>query len=596
VNAAACLLFALARGAGDPTPPPAQPVVILSDTGQKRDGLPILVRHPDSDRYVAALSRGYARRLARLYAMAQRFARPGAPIQPAYLALTDNEGGFPRRGFFLDRSRPDAAYVDLHRGGTLSGRPGAIDQIFPHELLHVIVGDLAGEAPEGQATQVHAVGVCTDRITAFNEGFAEHGQVMAIDDPDALPETRAMASDEAMRRWAVDQMESYRTAVSARWSVAPKARMTFPLWFSRAEQVARYHAVRGNLFARDGRVPDRLLTPSNAYRAYLLENALPGRSGDPAKSLGRMQATEGVISALFWRIVNDGTIQGNRAAPEFYAAFGAAAEAVDGLDNAYLKVFAAIRKGKYDGLAVARAHQALFPADAPAIERILGEVLLERAAPAAGELWLLNTSFEAGTSLFDQFRGMPVAQAFDLNAASPADLAAVRGLDRQTAAAILRTGTFASLEDLRRVPGMTEDAFARFQRMREAMLKPPSPGKEREGELSFRAILLPYLWRAMLVWLACAAVGALLYGSVRNVAWWRLVLNGLAAALAGLLAGWTIDPGTGLLALVTPVILFGMPGALFCLWRSRSPRRAGLVLAAWASATAAAALAVVPLG
>src|SRR4029079_1036090 len=109
---------------------------------------------------------------------------------------TDNQGGFPRKGFVMNGLvQADVAYIDLHRRSTLSGRYGAMDQIFPHELLHIVVATLAGEAPEGEANQVHAVGVTTDRVTAFNEGFAEHAQVMAIDDDDAVPETRALRDD-----------------------------------------------------------------------------------------------------------------------------------------------------------------------------------------------------------------------------------------------------------------------------------------------------------------------------------------------------------------------------------------------------------------
>ncbi len=100
---------------------------MLSDTGSTRDGLPLVVPHPDPRAYAAVLDRGYARRVVRLYVMAQRFSRPGAPPKPAYLVLSDNQGGFPRYGFFLDTPRRDTAYIDLHRRSTPSGRPGAVD-------------------------------------------------------------------------------------------------------------------------------------------------------------------------------------------------------------------------------------------------------------------------------------------------------------------------------------------------------------------------------------------------------------------------------------------------------------------------------------
>src|SRR5262249_57341848 len=96
----------------NPSPLKSGPVVVvLSDTRQARDGLPVLVAQSDAGRYDAVLSRGYARRVARLYEMAQRFARPDVPPRPAYLALTDNQGGFPRVGFLLGRPEIDATYM-----------------------------------------------------------------------------------------------------------------------------------------------------------------------------------------------------------------------------------------------------------------------------------------------------------------------------------------------------------------------------------------------------------------------------------------------------------------------------------------------------
>lgn len=570
---------------------------MLSDTGQTRDGLAVLVPHTDAAQFDAVLARGYARRIARLYAMAQRFARPGVPPRPAYLALTDNQGGFPRNGFFLDGPQRDVPYIDLHRRSTPAGRFGAVDQIFPHEMLHVIVATLAGEMPETRATQVHAIGVRTDRVTAFNEGFAEHGQVMAVDDADAPPETKALAADRVTERLAFDSFEAYRRAIAAPWSIAQKARMTFPVWFSQGEQVLRYHAVRANLFARAEPVPPFLLTRRDVYRAYLFENVLPGRPWDPPKTAARMAVTEGVVSTLFWRIVTDPSIQANRPPAELLARFGTDADAVDGLDTAYLKVFAAIQQGGYDALAVVRAHRALFPADAAPLDTILKQVLLSQPLPPQQpeELWLLNESFEAGTTLFDQFRGARMVQAFDLNAASFADLAAVPGVVYNLNVAIQKAAPFARIEDLERVPGMTPEVFARFKQMREAMLRPPPAGTEKEGSLSIRAILMPYAYRAGLVWLACAVVAAALYRMARSAKWRRLALNGAVASLAGLLAGWTIDGGNGVLAFVTPIVLFGVPGTLIALRRTRSRREAGKVLLAWASAAVAAALAVMPL-
>ncbi len=587
----ASLLFLLLLGAG-PASREAPLLVVLTDTGRQQDGRPVVER-TDAPDHLAVLTASYSGRLLRLYRLVQRFAHPDKPPQPAYLVLSDNQGGFPRAGFVLDGVvQPETTFVDLHRRSDLTGRPGAMDQIFPHELMHIIVAELAGEAPEGKASQVHAIGVRTDRVTAFNEGFAEHAQVMAIDDPAARPETRAIGTDLVARDRVLRQFDDYGRVVRARWAVAPKARMTFLLWFSRGEQVLRYHAVKENLFAHEPDVPERLLTPGGAYRAYLLENVMPGRADAPPKSAARLLASEGFVSALFYDLVNTPAIRDGVRDDAFYARFGVTHAALDPLDNAYLKVFAAIREGRYDTAAVIDAYARLFPEEADAARGVLRETLLGQDVPRAPEIWLLNEHFAAGTTLFDQYRALPRVQSFDLNAASAAELAAVPNLDRELARAIRQAAPFASLDDLTRVPGMTPAAVASFQEMRRAMEAPPAPGTSAEGSLSFRSIGLPYLWRGLKVWLVCALLAAALYRAVRRVSWWRLPLIGLAATLAGLVAGWTVDSGTGLLALAAPVAVFGVPGALIALWRYRTAITAATVLAAWVCASVAAALAV----
>lgn len=572
------------------------PVLVYSDTGERRGELPVVVRHPDPEPYLRVLTHGYAARLLRLYQLEQRFVRPDRVPQPGILVLSDNQGGFPRFGLYADSAQPAAAYIDLHRRSEPAGRFGAIDQIFPHELLHVIVHDLAGAPPEGSATQVHAIGVQTDRITAFNEGFAEHGQVMAIDDPDAAPETRALGGNESLRSNAFARFEEYRRALAARVRVAPRAQMTFPLWFSRGEQVLRYHAVRENLYAREPDVPRRLYTSGRAYDVYLLENTLPGRPGAPSRSVGRLLATEGAVAALCYGLVKDGSIQHAYRDDSFYRPFGVTREAIDPLDNAYLKLFAAIRIGGYDAARTVDAYAMLFPDERRAVEAVVGRVFPDAKFPAPPELWLLNTRFQTGRSLFDQFRGAPRPHAFDLNASSLADLIAVPGVDVTRAEAILRVAPFKSVDDLHGVRGITPELVDVFRQMRTAMLEPPPPGTSAEGGMTFKTVLMPYARRAVLVWMICALAGAVLYRAVRRVPRWRLLVNGLAAGLVVLAVAWMMDSPGGLAALAAPIVLFGLPGATIRAVRSRQLGDAGMVMVAWAVAGLPAVVAVTPVG
>lgn len=557
------------------TPSSATPaLVVLADTGERRDELPVVIAHPSSQAYLTELTRGFSGRLLRLYPLVQRFARPGRAPQPAYLVLSDNRGGFPRFGFhFEGRRLADAAYVDLHRNSTLSSRFGAMDQIYPHELLHLIVSELIGPPPGGRDNQVHAIGVRTDRATAFSEGFAEHAQVMAVEADGVAPGTRGLPADVSIGRLVDAQLAAYRRALTARWAIAPRAVIGFPLWFGANEQVLRYRAVRENLFAREATIPAALLR-AGLYRAYLLENILPGPPDARPKSAARMVATEGVVSTLFYRLATSSALRERYGPAELYARFGVQPDALDPIDNVYLKLFAAIHEGGYDTVDVLRAYLRLFPEDAEAVSATLDATLLGQPLPVSPPIWMRNADFPTGTSLFDQFRGLSRAHTFDLNAASTVDLAGVPGVSEETARAIQRAAPFERLEALRQVDGVSDALFARFEGMACAYL-----AAEERPSMSVRAILLPYLRRAIVLIVACAVMSAAAYRAIRLARWWRATINGLAVAIVGLAAGWMIE-GPAAIPIVAPLILCGMPAALIALWRTRSPQRAGRVLAA----------------
>jgi len=534
-------------------------LVVLTDTGVKRDGLPVLGPSPEERRYREVLERGFSGRLLRLYRWVQlrRCKREGAPIEPAYLALTGNQGGFPRYGFFLDgAAKREVAYIDLHRSSQLSGRFGAMDQIFPHELTHVLVRQLAGPAPEGGANQMHAIGVRTDRATAFDEGFAEAAQVLAVDDADAVPETRALARDAKQAESLESRLARYRRALTAAWAPATRARLAFPLWFSQSEQALRYHAVKANRFAFEPSIPDQLLHGPDVYRAYLLENVLPGDLSGARKSPGRMLATEGVVSALFSRWVADQAMQQRFRDEPFYAAFGVQPKDVPPLENACLKLFYALGQGKpHDAAGLVRAYLAAFPDEAAAIETVVRSIGFDPQWQPPGEIWLANTAFKTGTTLFDQFRGLPRPHTFDLNAASLVDLISIAGMTREVAEAIQRNAPYSGLPDLRGVPAGAADLAARLAAMEQAMQRLRAETVEEAASMRLSAILLPYGYQAAFWLVASMALAGWLYSRVRPVCWWRAAINGFVAALFGLGAAWLSDALAGAVAWVLPVTI-----------------------------------------
>lgn len=592
---AGALLLLLLPATGFARNAPAEPplLVVLRPAGSEREGLPVLAVHPDSARLAASIDRGLAAEILRV----NRFLQigRGRAIEPAYLLLSEEEGGFARFGFWLgDRKKSETPFVDIHRDWSVSGRFGAIDQIFPHELAHAIFKQLGVEpSPAAGANQIHAVGVRTDRYVAFNEGFAEHLQVMAVDHADAAPATKALARATDLDEAATRHLKQYRRELTARIPTVSRMRIAFPLWYSNDERALRYFAVKRNAFALEPAIPPHLLGTDDPYRAYLIENVLPGEPGSDARPVSRLLSIEGAISTLFSRWASDRRLQESRREPSFYEAYGTSDQEISDLQNVYLKVFHAIATRRPSDVAsFIRAYREVFPDEAPTIDALTAEVFLGQSLDIPAEIWLASDTFSTGTTLFDQFRGLRRRHTFDLNAASLVDLMTVPGMDLALARRIQNASPFASLDDLVRVPGLSGEIRGTMERMASAMdalRKAPGP-----QSLRFRSILIPYGWWAGGTALVAALGASLIYAAGRKqrqlpAGMLRIAASGIAAAIVGVAASWL--SGNALAAVATVALLFGLPAAGFLLVRERRLRPALATLATWA-ATALPAVAL----
>ena len=581
--------FLLQLTAAIPAPAAPQSVVLLSPSGTSRNGLPVLERRAPNE-VSRVLARGFSGRLLRLYALEQEYLRrdSGAPPEPAYLLLSTQQGGFPRFGFVLDGvDKPAAGYVDLHQGSRLAGRFGAMDQIFPHELLHVIARQMAGEPRDSGANQVHAVGVRTDPVTAFQEGFAEHVQIMCVDDPDAVPATRALREDAGALARAQAEFAQYRLSVGRRGSLGSPPEMRFLLWFSSAEQVMRYHAVKANRFARQARIPDRLLRRSDKYAAYLHQSVVAGGPDDPVKPAGVLLATEGVVAHLFWRWVTDPDLQQRYRDTEFYDRFGTDGGAIDPLDNVYLKIFHALRAGRAgDTVSFLRSYVREFPDEAGRAERLVRELLAGQDVPDAPELFLANPSLQTGTSLFDQFRALSRTHTFDANAATALDWLAVPGVGPGDAERLLRLAPYRDLPSLQAAAG--GQALASQIASMSGGMAEVRRSAESEASLSLSALIRAYLWRLAAYVAAGALAGAWLARRVGRMGWRWAIPCGVVASVLVFSLTWVVT-GPAWLPLAATVIVGGLPAAAWRAWRRRGWRPAVLAAVAWLTAALPAA-------
>ncbi|HSK10278.1 MAG TPA: helix-hairpin-helix domain-containing protein [Vicinamibacterales bacterium] len=502
---------------------------------------------------------------------------------PAYLFLSDRQGGFPAQGFWLEepdgslREVRDAPFVDM----VVDERdlaPAAIDgveAIYAHELGHLVMAALAGPAPRKASSAVHFSTVRTDGWSAFIEGWGEHFQPLSVDHATRAGARAAIDPSTAERerfwysRFAGEQLNGC-------W-ICP-ANLRFLWWQGPGEQRLRDAGVRANLFIHEPALPGTLIDGRPSYDVRMYRDVLPPTADGRLKNGAQALSSEGVLATFFYRLVTDERLQAGYREPAFYqpflpddragdlAAFGPAA-LVSPIENIYLKIFhvlhTSFRWGDWPALDLVGGYAQAFPDEAPLVYEVFLDVTrgvtVDRAAAArhaeagylpglrdrllSGDarldgntgppLWIVSPGMSLGMGVFRYF---PVPSSFtlDLNAADAADLTSVGGISQTLAASIMEAreaaGGFKTVEDLAAVPGMTPELLSRVAsmrgRMQQRLTRTEAPQRGNPT------------W--MMNWLATA-----LKGSYYAAGAWQLARAAVVAGLAYLLAAWLVGRLSG---------------------------------------------------
>ena len=196
-----------------------------------------------------------------------------------------------------------------------------------------------------------------------------------------------------------------------------------------------------------------------------------------------------------------------------------------------------------------RAYVETFPREAEAVARLVRGIGLAWPVPDVPEIWLANDRFRTGTTLFDQFRAAPRMHTFDLNAASVVDLMSVGGVSMEIASAIRHGAPYAALEDVGRVPGVTQEIVGELRGMQSAMAAVRQANERDDGEsIDLMRIFAPVIWRVTFFIALASLAAAWLYGRARRVRLARRAANGLAASVVGLLSAWIFAPPSRFMA------------------------------------------------
>jgi hypothetical protein len=460
-------------------------------------------------------------RFARTVRSHERDAAAGerpASLPPMYLLLSNQEGGFARYGFWLEQANGPrklvmAGYVDLVvRQQSVDS--GDFEEIFCHELGHLILRSLLGDLSHGPSRKMHQSMTVTDYPTAFDEGYAEHFQPLARD---------------------TTQNPALRKIQSGTGTMDLDL-----LWLSNLDGQLRTDGVKRNLFVHC-KAPPAANTAQGAdlYPVFLNEETstqfLPGA----LKNAQEMMASEGVIATLVYRLVNRESLRNHYREPAFYNQFveanaGAGADPqkeISPYQNVNLKIFAALRQiapqagdpSRPLAIALIDAYAKLFPDEArtvydlflsttygvtaspeaaPAFERAaaagqIGDIdsyphasgaafsLLDQItnrvakgdlsldANLGPELWLLNEDFKIASAVWERERTVPLS--LNLNTASEPELMTLPGVDSALVARILATrhsrGYFHSVDEVGLIEGVSPAHLQALKEMAEKMRK-----------------------------------------------------------------------------------------------------------------------------
>ncbi|MCB0572118.1 MAG: helix-hairpin-helix domain-containing protein [Phaeodactylibacter sp.] len=571
------LCMAALQATAQPASPLAQipdslyKVVVLQPTGNTIDSLIEMEVVPDTSRLylltMSAIDNSFAREIVSLYYYLQLYLKnkgERTTIEPAYLALTQNQGGFARFGFYLkgEGPMPNSPYIDIV-AKTIEApqdRLMSFTQLYPHEMGHVFYRLLSSDASmeeTSRAVDIHYFPMITDYGIAFDEGFAEHIENAArLFEPNDSLKQGIFVDIRRLQGKMPGRIRGFENDYKAPLRLG-YYKATMILWFQQLEDLRRYEQ------AMDGRVRFKNASMEKGSPEDRLSYRNSGvRSTTEPRNRPQAMATEGLVSYFFTSVLQS-ELPKRYQDTEFYRAFlyDTTAQAappdqwLSPVQNQFLKYFAVLHgyvtvehSNRAQWIDFMEGYRQLFPEEWPVMERLFrsvdGQGYYTFLPPP---LWLMVKEHQHRPLALDAFGAITVpVYTFDLNRAEEEDLLTISGMSQADARLLLkyrhRQGLFLSLSDAADVPGLSDKGKqallactfdeAYFQAM-------------GEPELDIMALLisplkhlllnaLPYLLVVLLValWLFRGAA------TPRALAWRGLGYTGLwlAFVVAGLAA------------------------------------------------------------
>lgn len=467
-------------------------VVLMNPTGEMVNDLPEMTLLADTaqsyHKVSAYINDSFVAEFLDVYFLAQVYLKNKNKldrIEPAYIALTSNQGGFAKTGFSLRDGdthliRPNTAYVDL----TVSQATAPPDklmsftQLYPHEMGHVLYRMLSPEDSvnnNSKSVNLHFFSIVTDYATAFNEGFAEHIEnVSRKFEPNAGIKDGIYEDMESIGKSMPPNIRGFKRDFMMPFRLGYyKASMLF--WYQKFEDYKRHMQA----FSGDIRFKNTVLSLSDPEDEITYRNSGVELDKESTRNYVQMLATEGVVSAFLTRL-STGDLSHHYLEPSFYRPFlidsthfsRPPQELFSPVKNQFLKYIHVLHNyvvlnnspnaqltDFIDGYINA------FPSEASSVEELFESVLgLPYSGKVPPPLWLLVKDHPHRLLVFDPFDAITVPlYTFDLNAGEVEDFRTIEGFARADAEKIVNFrqshGFFTDMEQLEGIPGLSQEAI-----------------------------------------------------------------------------------------------------------------------------------------
>lgn len=425
-------------------------VKLLITTDDSKDGYPVMQEYQGNNALNRLFEGSFMKESLKLYQQVLKLSDANKyadiPQDTFYLSFRKGSGCYGKIGFYLmDKDclidQTSSPYIELDEY-MLEEHPGylqSITQLFAHEMGHILL-KLTSESlrdPKTYSMDMHYSNVITEYTTAFNEGFAEHFEIIA----------RKYEPDSKLKNQIAEDIEIKRKKIE---SVLPRVKRDFNLplrfnfyrgmsvlWFSQKEALQRNDLVLNGMCIYKNDYP----LFNDAEKTILYRNMGLGQSTLSKRSLEQALSTEAVVARFFVLLEAESKL----SLQEYY--------------EKILKVIQQYVKAETSPLIeFTWGYIREYPEEKDKISKIFenatGYPLTDKIAP---EIWLIHQGKHKITPV-DSFAGIPFpVYTFNLNTCETEDLLKL-GITRKEAEKIIsfrnEKGYFDRLDELKNIQGI----------------------------------------------------------------------------------------------------------------------------------------------